>query len=191
VFDPFFTTKFSGRGLGMSAVLGIIRGHRGAVKVVSESGKGTSFRAVFPASIRPRRSETPSDGALRGRPSRTGTVLVVDDEEQVLHAISKALERAGHGVLKARDGREAVQVFRERAQDIAVVLLDLTMPELSGEEVFDEIRRIKPDARVILSSGFSEQEATSQFAGKHLLAFLQKPYKTSALLAKLREAMAD
>lgn len=173
----------------MSAVLGIVRGHLGAIQVVSESGKGSSFRLVFPASDQSVRSEAASGVELRGEPSRTETILVVDDHEQVLRFVNRVLERAGYTVLQARDGREGVYLFRERAEEIAVVLLDLTMPELSGEEAFEEIRRIKPDARVILSSGFSEEEASGQFAGKGLLGFLQKPYETSALLAKLREAM--
>ena len=146
---------------------------------------------LFPASERTLPSQAPPGEESPRDPSRTGTILVVDDQEQVLDVATKVLERAGHTVLRAKDGREAVRVFRERAQEITAVLLDLTMTGMSGEETFDRIRSIRPDARVILSSGFSEQEATLRFEGKGLLGFLQKPYRQSALLEKLREVTED
>jgi CheY-like chemotaxis protein len=185
IFEPFFTTKFTGRGLGMSAVLGIVRGHKGAIKVYSEPGKGTTFRLLFPASTRA--GEESAGGKVEpGSEWRgTGTVLLVDDEETILGVGRLMLERLGFSVITAGDGKEAVEIYRSRGSEIAFVLLDLTMPRMNGEEAFRELRRIDPDVRVILSSGYSEREISARFAGKGLTGFIQKPYQ----MASLRDAM--
>ncbi len=191
IFDPFFSTKFTGRGLGMSAVLGIIRGHDGLLKIYSEVGKGTTFKALFPTSqqAQPGRalhaSPAPPEDSWRG----SGTILIVDDEEAVRSIGRRMLERLGFTVFTANNGLEALECLREHRDEITCVLLDLTMPQMDGEEAFREMRRTSPDITVLLCSGYNEQDATQRFVGKGLAGFLQKPFTMRGLKRALMEVL--
>jgi two-component system cell cycle sensor histidine kinase/response regulator CckA len=170
--------------------LGIVRGHLGAIRLQSEPGKGTTFTILLPCFTGTAKEASKLPVALQ--PWRgEGTVLVADDEEVVRTIARRILEEAGFEVIEAQDGREAVRIFEERADGIVAVLLDMTMPHLSGDEAFRQMRLISPGIRIILSSGFSEQDATSRFAGKGLTGFLQKPYRAIELLQKLRIVLGE
>ncbi len=190
VSDPFFTTKFAGRGLGMAAVAGIMRGHKGGISLQSEPGKGTVVRALFPAIGKPPAEiptprPAPADEVWRG----SGTVLLVDDEEIAL-AVGKAmLEKMGFHVLTALNGLEAVEIFRERAADIRLVVLDITMPVMDGGEAYREMQKIDPGVRALISSGYTESRMAGQFEKTPPASFLHKPFKMKEFSQKIKKVL--
>ena len=188
IFDPFFTTKATGRGLGLAALLGIVRAHRGAIKISSRPGSGTTFSVLLPAATLPARESQHEEEA---KPDReiNGTILIVDDEKMIRDLLSSLLQKEGIKVLTAEDGPSAIKKFRENQDEIDFVLLDLTMPNMDGAETFRELLTINSKVRVILSSGFSEQEVFDRLQGELPVGFIQKPYRIDTLIAQFRRAM--
>ena len=189
IFEPFFTTKFTGRGLGLSSVLGIVRSHHGAMRVLSQPGKGTTFTLYFPKIDSAPHKEPVVDlpGAFDWQGE--GTVLLVDDDEVVRAAAKRVLEKMGFHVALAADGHEAVSLFGELDEDPACVVLDLTMAEMDGEETFDEIRRANRNVPIVLSSGYAQPEIMERFAHKDIGGFVKKPYEPAELARAVRYAI--
>lgn len=187
VFDPFFSTKFTGRGLGLAAVSGILRGHRGAVKVVTTQGEGSCFTVLFPAAE--------ERGVVSGGIARTGahrgteTILFVDDEEYVRQIAQRSLELFGHRVLLAESALAAIDTLKRHPGDIALVVLDLSMPGMSGGEALPELRKIRPGVKVVVSSGFSEVETMISLRGQQISGFIQKPYTAASLAEQVNAVL--
>ncbi len=192
IFEPFFTTKSMGRGLGLAAALGIVRAHRGAIDVRSALGRGTTVRVVFPALAEgavpaaPPGAALPADGGGEGGPA---LVLVVDDDVGARTVAARVLMQQGCHVLTAKDGEEAIGIFRKRGTDVDLVLLDLTMPGLGGAETRAEMRKIRPSVCVVLSSGYDEEDLSLRLANDPPAGFLHKPYRMEDLIARVQEAL--
>jgi CheY-like chemotaxis protein len=187
MFEPFFTTKFTGRGLGMAAVMGIVKNHHGAIMVETAVEQGASIRVLFPTAslqaeakaISAKRSQITS--SKHSAKTHKGTVLLVEDEADVMSVCKIMLKELGYDVQTANNGEEAVEIFRKNKSVINVVLLDYSMPKMDGLAAFTEMIKIKTDVKVILASGYNKDDISRQF-GKHgLAAFIQKPFSISVL----------
>jgi PAS domain S-box-containing protein len=187
IFDPFFSTKFSGRGLGLAAVMGIVRSHRGFIRIRTELGKGTAFRVLFPA-VGGTAQKFQKPSAERSEWRGSGTILVVEDEEGVREVAERMLQDIGFETIGAEDGRHALDLMQEVGDRVTAVLLDLSMPRMGGAETFRRLREMKPDLPILMMSGYTEQVVAPQFtnSGPGTTGFLQKPFLAEDLIAVLR-----
>lgn len=186
IFEPFFSTKSAGRGMGLAAIRGIVENHDGEIRAASRPGEGATFTVLLPASVERRRSVRP---AAIGAGPGTGKILLADDEPDVRTVVRAMLESLGYTVLEAGDGREAVELFRQRHAEIDLVLLDLVMPRLSGEGAFAEMRRIAPGVRAILASGYDESGRIDGIVASGFGGFLRKPFRRQDLVDKIGETI--
>jgi two-component system cell cycle sensor histidine kinase/response regulator CckA len=191
LFEPFFTTKFTGRGLGLSTVQGIVRGHGGGITLRSKPGEGTTIKVLLPCAAERVAVLEPHRAQPRPRAEWTGSglVLLVDDDEQVRVVTDLLLRSLGFDVLAIATGREALIEFDRRASEIRLIMLDLTMPDVSGDQVLSELRQRRADVPVLLCSGYSEDDASRRIGRQGIAGFLQKPYTLDLLKARLQDVL--
>ena len=185
IFDPFFSTKAPDRGLGLPVALGIVKSHRGKLEVNSDWGKGTVVKALLPAIVVGSSSSGSSDlnVAVKRR------VLIADDEDQIRELMEKTLQRFGFEVIIARNGREAIELFHDQASRIDIVILDMSMPDMNGEQVFHQLQSLKSDVKVLLSSGTNTPDKLERLFACGLKGFLQKPYMPRELAEKVNQIL--
>jgi len=188
IFEPFFTTKTMGRGtgLGLASVYGIIKGHKGIIHVYSEKGHGTSFNIYLPVSQKKLIRKEPVVSEVRNGHE---TILIVDDETVITEVTSQMLSGLGYQVLIADSGKKAIDIYKDNHGRIDLVIMDMIMPVMGGEETFKQLKAINPKVRVILSSGYTVNDEVKQIMSQGVLAFLQKPYNQDELSGKIREIL--